>query len=454
MTRRQRTYLFFTFFFLFTVSTPLLLLYYAGYRFDFQQRTITQTGALYMKIVPKNASVLVRPSIAEKTDWLFGTILIDNLLPKSYSVLVEKEGYVPWEKTLGVKAREVTEAKNILLIPQLLQTKSLLEGIEKFWVSPNYSFLLLQKSSPQKGRSLSIVDRQKNTENVIWKNLTGTIASVSWRKDSDAILIQIKGSAGFSYLLYKAGEDVKELKFFGKDVDRVEFASSAGSAILLEKPSSKGNSLLLGDYGTQTLSTPFASPVVNFSMLGDTLFWIDAKGVLWEKEILSSSLPSPLTTPASLKAPFALYPTEKGIFLLQGTSLMLLNKALQRFEPIQEHVQEFSLSPDGKKIALQKGNEISLFFLEEDADQPKHTKGETVSVATFNDPVSNLAWITSHYLLFSTGNKLNVTEIDTRDKVNVTELGISFSSPFFWDDKEKTLLLLNAGVLSLSEKLL
>ncbi len=393
---------------------------------------------------------------ARKTDWLFGTILIDDLLPKSYKVSVEKEGYIPWEKNLEVKKRGVTEVKNVILIPELLQAKNLTESVEGFWVSPDRSFILLEKSSPSKGTWLSRWDVQKNTESIVWGKLGAKVSSVSWRKDSNAILVQFKGKTGFTTLLYEQGKDMRELKFFGKEYRRVEFASSSGASILLEKPSPKGTSLILGDYSSQTLSAPFATNVLSFAQNTDAVFWIDTKGTLWEKETLSSSPPSPLSTSGAFPLegkPLSLVPTSQGIFLQQGTTLMLLNKETKLFETVSGEAKEFALSPDEKKIAIGTGNEIKLFFLEEDQDQPRRSKGEIVSIASFSDPVSSLTWITSHYLLFTTEDALKATEIDTRDRVNIADLGISSSSPFFWNTAERTLLLLNEGTLSLSEKL-
>ena len=455
MTKRQRTFLFFTFLSLFLVSTPLLLLYYAGYRFDFKQKIVTQTGGIYLKVHPKSVSLSLNLQDTKNTDWLFGTALIDNLLPQSYRVLAEKEGYIPWEKTLEVQKTKVTEAKNILLLPKHIQTKTFTNEVGMFWVSPDHSFVLLQKSSLSKGKWLSLWNMQINSEHIVWEKLVGEVSSVSWREDSGAILIQLKSKTGFLYLLHEIEKDTRELKFLGKDTTKVIFASSSNTNILLEKTSSKENSLLLGDYQSQTLSAPFATSVLTFNTFGDSLFWIDSQGSLWKKEILSSSPPSPLSSPEAFslnKQAVSLFPTSKRMFLQQGTSLMLFNEELRRFETIQTNVKEFSLAPDKKKIALGKENEVTLFFLEEDADQPQRNKGEVVPLASFENPISNVTWITSHYLLFLSGNALKVIEIDTRDRINIADLGL-FSSFFFWNDKEKSLFLLKEGSLSLSEKL-
>ena len=155
-----------------------------------------------MKVHPKSVSLSLNLQDTKNTDWLFGTALIDNLLPQSYLVLAEKEGYIPWEKTLEVQKTKVTEAKNILLLPEHIQTKTFTNEVGMFWVSPDHSFVLLQKSSLSKGKWLSLWNMQINSEHIVWEKLVGEVSSVSWREDSDTIRIQLKSKTGFSYLLH------------------------------------------------------------------------------------------------------------------------------------------------------------------------------------------------------------------------------------------------------------
>ena len=112
MTKRVRTILFSICAILFFLIAPTITLYSMGYRIDFDSKKIVQTGGFYFKVSPKNVQILIDEKIEKKTDIFFGSILIKNLLPKEYKVQIKKEGYLPWEKTLEIKERGVTEAKN------------------------------------------------------------------------------------------------------------------------------------------------------------------------------------------------------------------------------------------------------------------------------------------------------------------------------------------------------
>ncbi|MDO8655231.1 MAG: PEGA domain-containing protein, partial [bacterium] len=129
MTKRTRTALFFSLVLLFCIATPSLILYSLGYRVDWRERKVAQTGGLYVKTEPANAVISINGKEEKKTDFLFGELFLDNLLPGTYAVKIEKEGYKPWEKSLPVQEKQVTEAKNVMLFPAQTAFKTLFDSV-------------------------------------------------------------------------------------------------------------------------------------------------------------------------------------------------------------------------------------------------------------------------------------------------------------------------------------
>lgn len=144
MTKKTRTTLFLLCLFLFILTATTAIFYSLGYRFDFKEKKFVQTGGIFLKVEPKSANVFINENLIKKTDFLFGTILIKNLLPDNHKVRVEKEGFYPWEKVLEVREKEVTEAKNICLIPEKLNYKELANEITNFWPFPSGEKFLLE----------------------------------------------------------------------------------------------------------------------------------------------------------------------------------------------------------------------------------------------------------------------------------------------------------------------
>ena len=118
MTKRSRTILFLFLGAVFLLGTPTIILYSQGYRFDWQERRFSQVGAFYFNINPARVEVFVNDQFMGRTTRILGTTLTKNFLPGIYLIRIEKEEYHPWEKRLQIFPRQVTEAKNVVLIPK------------------------------------------------------------------------------------------------------------------------------------------------------------------------------------------------------------------------------------------------------------------------------------------------------------------------------------------------
>ncbi|MFH1841517.1 MAG: hypothetical protein ABH800_02030 [Candidatus Nealsonbacteria bacterium] len=118
MTKRKRTALFIFFVFLFFLIAPSIVLYSQGYRFDAEKKYIVQTGAFYIKALPRGNEVFLNDKFEKKSSVITGSIMTENLIPKTYKVEVKKAEYYSWQKNLEIIEKQVTEAKNIILFPE------------------------------------------------------------------------------------------------------------------------------------------------------------------------------------------------------------------------------------------------------------------------------------------------------------------------------------------------
>ena len=124
--------LFLILFLSFLIFGPYLIFYSQGIRFDFQKKKFVKTGAIFIKAIPTGASVFLDGKLIKKTDFVFGSAKIENLMPKVYKIKIEKEGYFPWEKELEVKEKMVTEIKEKILFPKSLKIKKIKNENEVF----------------------------------------------------------------------------------------------------------------------------------------------------------------------------------------------------------------------------------------------------------------------------------------------------------------------------------
>jgi len=134
MTLTTRRLIFYTMVVLFLLATPPTILYSIGYSFDWQKKSLVQTGGLFLKSSPPGAQVFINGKEKKITPKL-----ISRLIPKTYAIVLSKDGYQTWEKNLEVKPRLVEEARSIILFPKNIKSEiasSSISSIKGFLQTP------------------------------------------------------------------------------------------------------------------------------------------------------------------------------------------------------------------------------------------------------------------------------------------------------------------------------
>jgi hypothetical protein len=166
MNKKTRTIIFLFCFILFAIGGPSVILYSQGYRININakegEKILTSTGGIFVKTLPKQVDVYLNGKLAEKTDFLFGSVLLENLLPGKYDVEISKEGYATWKKTLIVKEREVTEAKGIVLFPSEIGFNLISKDAQRIWATPDQRIIIRKETSD--GWILNLYDPRLETE--------------------------------------------------------------------------------------------------------------------------------------------------------------------------------------------------------------------------------------------------------------------------------------------------
>jgi hypothetical protein len=142
------------------------------------------------------------------------------------------------------------------------------------------------------------------------------------------------------------------------------------------------------------------------------------------------------------------------IFLTDSS--FLTNKKLNQISFLVEPGSKYNLkiSPDGKKIAYISDHEIWLLFTQDISDQPQKKAGQILFLTRFSEIINNVFWLNSDYLIFSTGDKIKISEIDNRDKINICEIG-EFADPIIkFTLADKKLYILSDGKIYFSTDLL
>lgn len=162
--------------FLFTIATLLVIgiaasvaIFLAkGYRFSPTRGTILGTGILSITSIPDQASVYLDGHLTTATN-----ANINSLPPKTYTVRILKEGFIPWEKKIEVKKELVSEVEATLFraIPTVYPLTY--SGVQNATLSPDGQKLVyvVPISAPENPASI-----QKKSGVWVWQMSQSQIA--------------------------------------------------------------------------------------------------------------------------------------------------------------------------------------------------------------------------------------------------------------------------------------
>ena len=424
MKQKYRNALFISFLLIFFVLAPVIIFRSQGYRIDLQNRKIIQTGGFYFEVSPKQSSIYLDNEFSRKTDFFFNSILIENLLPKKYNVKITKDDYITWEKNLEISEKEVTEAKNIILFPKDFSFDVISNEVENFWVSPS-------------------------EEKIIWKeteNNTWSLKLYDIKKELQSHLI---------------GED--ELSRNHVDLINLEF-SQDGEIIHLEVIASeqlknyslninKGVSSLI-----ETEKSQVEESIIAFQSFNEENYYLDSNGDLYKtrEDLNKQIIPNKekinnVSFPIEKETPYQLYIFPDFIFLKENSSTYLFNAEIKSFEKFGENINSFKVSPDLKTIAYFFDTEIWILPIEK---TKLYEAGENIFLVRFSKQIQDIFWINSNYIAFNNEDGIKISEIDTRDQLNIVDLGELQSLKIFWSPISKRIYNLKEETLWQSKELI
>ncbi len=119
---------------IFLLAGPGAVLYAYGWRIDPESFRLSKIGGIFLKDIPHDADVKVDGKPYRGIDELLTGTLIENLLPGTHRVTVDREGYRRWEKRIAVAPSGVTALNNIVLVPEKPEETPVIKGVVNFWV--------------------------------------------------------------------------------------------------------------------------------------------------------------------------------------------------------------------------------------------------------------------------------------------------------------------------------
>ena len=464
MTKKTRTILFYFCVFLFILAAPFAVLYSQGYRIDLTPsadgKIFTKTGGLYFKVWSGPAQVYLNDKLKKKTDLFFDTLLLKNLLPDTYKVRIQSDGFLPWEKNLTVETNLVTEAKNIVLIPENPKFNVLIKGIKDFFPAPDNKKIIFKKEN-KSGWYLTLFDLEKNIESTIIEEQKlskngAEFFSLEWSNDSKKIIIKIAVSEREKFFVLELDKTSPfspiSLDFLG-NIDNISFNPQDSQKLFFAKNGNFSST----DYITKQISKPILISLTAYTLANGMIVWLDGSGFIFISDYTGKTQDELNKTPFEIKTEteYQLFALMPDVFLKESNSLFYFDRKTENFEKVSDSVEKVDFSMDGKKIMFYNDYEIWIRYSEDILSQPIKKAGDLELIGRFSDKIEKVSWFNNNHLIFSDGNKVKIAEIDDRDKIQTWKiLENEFPLKIFWNGKDKKLYFLSNGVFSSSDQLL
>lgn len=138
LTKTIRRFIFLFFIGLFFVISPIIIMYTSGYRWDFQNGLLRETGSINIDIIPTTAEAYLN-NIKLKSNI---PVRLNNLAPGKYIVAIKNVGYFDWQKNIEIKNKETVYIKDVVLLKKNEPTPIHDGIVQETAISNNGQFLV------------------------------------------------------------------------------------------------------------------------------------------------------------------------------------------------------------------------------------------------------------------------------------------------------------------------
>lgn len=274
LTRPIRRAILSAFIVIFFILSPVIVMYAAGYRYDFKNGLLRETGAISVDILPSEAAVyLDNLKLKDKLP-----LRLKNLTPGKYHLKITASGYYDWVKEVEVKNKQTVYIKEIVLIkknkPRLLAQKN----IVSLSLSPNGRYLLYGVENGGATETW-LRDARRQNEVLISRLPPESKINVAWAEKNNWLYVASGVSPYSNLLIFNTETPEKQfnlIKEIGAPVIKPSWKETADAELFFE---AKGKIMSI-----------FPATRQKFTLAKNTFMdWYMENGRLWTIEANTST---------------------------------------------------------------------------------------------------------------------------------------------------------------------
>lgn len=416
------------------IIVTFVIFFVLGFRFDADKGQIIQYSFLQFSSSPSGAAVTVDGKIiAAKTPDK------TSVPAGQHEVIMWRDGYEKWQKSVDLKAGTITWLNYALLVPKQLTVEPVSNFLSLYssLASPEGKGVLVQEKAETPTFSLFDLgsDTVKSTQMTIPTNLYSDANIVSYNH----IFKMMKWDDGGRYVLVSHIWDDKEewlildtqnvaatkniTRLFNITISDINFSGTSGNALYVLSQSD----IRKLDLSAGTISKPLVSDVTSFSLYKTniiTYVGLDAidktkqvAGLYREGDVAPHILRTANLQDVILHISTTHYFNENYVAISEGKDVDILSgsypnttsedatslKKIASYS-VAEDVQKLSFSPIGEYILTQFGSKFTSYDLEY----------QTISSSTIEGTGSSvqLEWLDDNYVWSERDGSLVIREFD------------------------------------------
>jgi len=413
-----------------------------GYRFDFDKRKVVATGGIYVRTFPTAEQVSIDNNAPEKPGMFSDSVFVQSLLPKEHTVLIKKTGYYDYYKTLPVQENLASKLENVLLFKKDIAFSDISDKVDYFSIAPNNQNIITATAGT-KGTTFNYFSLNNTAQKkTLLIAQAGQVSDIKWADNSNSILIEIKNSINTFYFLFDttlATPSATRLSYLDKNSTQISFNPQNNLALFFIK-----NNILYSAKGNSAL--PEVNNIIAYKISGANVIWLSTKGALNSSDF-SGKILEELTKENIIinKTQNYQIDTVAGKTFVQSESTTsVLNSEKKLLESFEAPITNYKIitSPDNKNLIYWNSEKIYLYVV---ADK----KFEQIFSG---NAITSCQWFNNDYIVFNSGEKVIISEIDYRGNINAVTLPQTTTSMFF-NTQENKIYILDQETLSVSEKL-
>ena len=239
---------------------------------------------------------------------------------------------------------------------------------------------------------------------------------MDWSSDSRRILVKTTTNKGLEYFVAELVPELRlvYLDFLTQSTENIFLNPINSSKIFFTKENETKNIYQADFYKTTVDSKPIFKGVISYAVAGDNLILLTEEGFFYKTNFSGKIIEALINEPFEIKneARRQIFNFGDKTFFQESDKLFFLDKNSKSLKKVSDSIAGFKASSDFKKIVYYDDYEIQIFHLEPQDAQPQKKICEKTFLTRYTEKIDQLFWLTCHYLIFNTGEKIKIAEMN------------------------------------------